>query len=203
MTSTEIVWRTSCGFAELSWGQCRPAEPQLSLLSLSLSLSGNRLLVCAAPRAHGPLGRDVFPGLLRAHADGEILQQPRAFQLPRESARNGNAALGTNTIPSSRSSSPGLQAISACAFCFTRGSCRPVCVCRSGSSRAGTGALGAGQHLFRSALGHPRRLSPLLRLLPCLCAAKILPPGASAGSLSNYTPPLPMLAVKLNSFLEG
>lgn len=50
-------------------------------------------MVCSAPRANGALSGHVFPRLLGAHADGEILQQPRTFQLPGESARNGNAAL--------------------------------------------------------------------------------------------------------------
>lgn len=57
--------------------------------------------------------------------------------------------------------------------------------------RAGVGA----PHPLLLALGHSERLFPLLRLLLCCCAPKIVPPGASSGSLSNYRPRLPMLAI--------
>lgn len=46
-----------------------------------------------------------------------------------------------------------------------------------------------------SASGRSERLSALPRLLPCLCAPQTLPPGAPDGSMSNYTPHLPVLAI--------
>lgn len=55
-----------------------------------LSFAGNRILVCFAPCAHGALCRDVFPRLLGARSNGEILQQSGTFEPPSESAHHGN-----------------------------------------------------------------------------------------------------------------
>lgn len=103
-------------------------------LRCPFSLSGNRLLVCAAPRAHRPLGRHVLPRLLGAHAHGEILQQPRALQLPGESAATGMGMLPSEQTPSLP---PAPQAITACAFCFPWSSAA-LLVC--GSDKAARGS---------------------------------------------------------------
>lgn len=109
---------------------------------------------------------------------------------------HATGALPSEQTPSPRSSSLGLRAISACAFCFTR-ELLHACLCLQIRQLAGWrgSASEPASTCSALALGQPERLSPLLRLLPCLCAPEILPPGASVGSLSNYTPPLPMLAI--------
>lgn len=111
-------------------------------------------------------------------------------------------AMGTLPLepaPSPGSSSPGLQASTACALC----SAQPCTLVVSADTAR---ALGASRHLlgfwaFRAALRSaqaaalPLCSKTLLRLLPCLCAPQTLPPGAPDGSVSNYTPHLPVLAI--------
>lgn len=109
-------------------------------LRCPFSLSGNRLLVCPAPCANRPLGRHVLPWLLRAHANGEILQQPCTFQLQGESARHGNKQ--HPLAPAPRVCKLLVPVLSVPEFLH-------ACLC-----------LQIRQHLLHLALGHPEQLFP-------------------------------------------